>query len=179
MAHREALEAVLAREAGFDGFERVAGLGAVGAAGLRHVGTSAAALAAERLGARLDEIDGAPCLDEIVGHADREARLAVLGDADDRDDAGADLLLAVVDQAAQIFRIEALNRARQELDVADAANGVAVRRPRLRAAAERQLTLRIRQLLLERLAFLDEMLDALDQIFRPRLRRALAASFTR
>ena len=40
-----------------DGGERFRGLGAVGAAGLRHVGPTAAALAAELLGAEPDEID--------------------------------------------------------------------------------------------------------------------------
>ena len=40
------------RERRFDGGERGLGLRAVGAAGLRHVGAAAAALAAERLGRR-------------------------------------------------------------------------------------------------------------------------------
>ena len=79
--------------------ERGLGLGAVGAAGLRHVGPAAAALAAERLGALAHEIDGGEARGQIGGDADHDAGLAVLGDADDGDDAGADLLLALVGEA--------------------------------------------------------------------------------
>ncbi len=46
-------------ERGFDRLERVTGLGAVGAAGLRHVGPAAATLAAQRrLSAFFDQVDG-------------------------------------------------------------------------------------------------------------------------
>ena len=84
-----------------DRLERGIGLGAVRAAGLRHVGPAAAALAAERLGALAHQIDGVEARGEIGGDADHDAGLAVVGDADDRDDAGADLLLALVGEAAR------------------------------------------------------------------------------
>src|SRR4051812_44331988 len=44
-----ALLTSLLRQRGLDGLQRVVGLAAVGASGLRHVGTAAAAFAAERL----------------------------------------------------------------------------------------------------------------------------------
>ena len=72
--------------------------------------------------ADLDEVDGVVGCDQVVGDADGEAGLAVLGDADDGDDAGADLLLAVVDQAAQVLGVEPLHRARHQLDLADGAH---------------------------------------------------------
>ncbi len=46
------------------------------------------------------------------------------GDADDRDDAGADLLLAFVGEAAQILDFDAVDRARHQLDVADGAHAI-------------------------------------------------------
>ena len=59
MGQTEALRALLStREFGFDGCQCVAGLGAVGAAGLRHVGTSAAAFAAQCFGADFHQLDG-------------------------------------------------------------------------------------------------------------------------
>ena len=76
-----------------DGGERRFGLAAVRAAGLRHVGPAAAALAAEHFGALADEIDRVEAFGQIVGDADDDAGLAVVVDADDGDDAGADLFL--------------------------------------------------------------------------------------
>ena len=67
--------------------KRSISLGAIGAAGLRHVGPSAAAFAAERLGAFAHKIDGVVSRHEIVGDADDDAGLAIAGDADDGDDA--------------------------------------------------------------------------------------------
>ena len=52
---------------------------------------AAAALAAEGCGGDLDQIDRAEARSEIGCHPDHDAGLAVLGDADDRDHAGADL----------------------------------------------------------------------------------------
>src|SRR4029079_11401925 len=91
-------------------------------AGLRHVGPPAAALAAKRCRRNLDQIDRAEARGEIGGHADHHTGLAVLGDTDDGDHAGADLLLAVIDQALEILSLDAFDRARQELDVADFAH---------------------------------------------------------
>ena len=53
---------------------------------------------------------------EIVGDADDEAGLALLADADNGDDARAQLLLGVVDQAAQILRRDAVHGAGEQLD---------------------------------------------------------------
>ncbi len=61
--------------------------------------------------------------------ADHDAGLAVLGDADDGDHAGADLLLAVVDQALEVLGLDALDRARQQLDAAGFAHAGGRRRP--------------------------------------------------
>ena len=58
--------------------ERGLGLGAVRAAGLRHVGPAAAALAAERLGALAHQIDRVEARGQIVGDADHDAGLAVV-----------------------------------------------------------------------------------------------------
>src|SRR5262245_17914979 len=52
-------------ERGDNGGECRIGLGAVGAAGLRHVGASAAAFAAQKLGTFLDKIDGREARGEI------------------------------------------------------------------------------------------------------------------
>ena len=62
---------------------------------------------------------------EVGGDADHDAGLAVVGDADDGDHAGADLLLALVGEAAQVLQVDAFDRARHQLDVADAAHAVA------------------------------------------------------
>ena len=69
----------------------------------------------------LHEIDGAPGLGEVVGDADREPALPSSADADDGDDAGADLLLAVVDEAAQVLRVRPLD-GREQLDELAAAD---------------------------------------------------------
>ena len=47
---------------------------------------------------------------EIVGDADDDARLAIAGDADNGDDAGADLFLAFVGEAAQVLKLDAFQR---------------------------------------------------------------------
>src|SRR5258708_4226227 len=80
----------------FDRRERGGRLGAVGPAGLRHVGAPATALAAECFGGDAHQIDRVVAGGEIAGDADDDAGLAVPGDADDGDHAGAELLLAVI-----------------------------------------------------------------------------------
>ena len=55
---------------------------------------------------------------QVVGHADHQPGLAV-AHADDGDDARADLLLALIDEAAEILRRDAFDRARQHVDRAD------------------------------------------------------------
>ena len=64
---------------------------------------------------RLDELDRVEARGEIGRDADHDAGLAVLGDADDRDHAGADLFLAVVGEALEILHLDALDRAASSL----------------------------------------------------------------
>ena len=61
------------------------------------------------------ELDGVVASGEIGGDADHEAGLALLADADNGDDARAQLLLGVVDQAAQILRRDAVDDAGEQL----------------------------------------------------------------
>src|SRR5260370_22586 len=98
--------------------ERGVGLRSVRSAGLRHVGTPAAAFAAKGFRALLHEIDRVEALGEIARHPDHDAGLALAGDADDGDDAGPDLLLAFVGKALEILHLDARDRAREHLDVA-------------------------------------------------------------
>src|SRR5260370_9103827 len=87
----------------FDGRERSPGLGAIGPAGLRHVGPAAAALAAEHLRGHARQIDRVEPRREIAGDTDHHAGLAIAGDADDGDDAAADLLLAAIGEALVVL----------------------------------------------------------------------------
>src|SRR6516225_6425820 len=77
-----------AAERALDGRERSLRLRSIRAARLRHVGTSAAPFAAERLGAFADKIDGVKARHQIVGHADHDSGFAVTADTDDCDNAG-------------------------------------------------------------------------------------------
>src|SRR5512143_2424531 len=141
-----------ARHRLLDRRQRRLGLGAIGSAGLRHVGPAAAALAAERLGTLAHQFDRVEARREVGGDADHDASLAVLGDADDRDHAGTDLLLAVVDQALEILGLDALDRARQQLDAARFAHA-AICRPAIgRAATHCELLAHLRQVALQLLA---------------------------
>ncbi len=72
----------------------------------------------------LHQIDGVEARDQIVGDADHDAGLAVAGDADNGDNAGADLFLAFVGEAAQVLEIDAFHRARHQLHVADGAHAI-------------------------------------------------------
>ena len=73
--------------------------------------------------------------------------LPLAGDADNGDDAGAELFLAFVHQALEVLQLDALDRAREELDVADDRTPSA---PSLaRAAAHRELFLRVGQFAFE------------------------------
>src|SRR5262249_15608904 len=132
-----------------DGVERRLRLAAVRAAGLRHVGAAAAALAAERLRAPAHQLDRVEALGEIGRDPDHEARPAFIGHADDGDDTGADLLLAVVGEALQILDLDAGHRAGQELDIADLADAVLAGAS---AAAHRELAPRVGEFALEPLA---------------------------
>ena len=134
----------------------------IGTAGLRQVGTAAAALAAQHLGADADEIDGVVRGGEVGGDADHETGLAFLADADNGDDAGAHLLLAVVDQPAQILRRHAVHHAGEQLDIAELAHRRG--RRRTRAAAKRQLAFGVGQLAFELAALVDDGGQALDDL---------------
>src|SRR5262249_10311677 len=117
-------------ERAFDRFERRLGLGAVGSAGLRHIRAPAATFAAERLGALAHQVDGGEARREVGGDADHDAGLAFLGDADNGDDARAEALLAFVGEAAQVLEVDAFDRARQKLHIADHAHAIrALRAP--------------------------------------------------
>ena len=134
-------------------------------------------------GRDLDQIDRAEARGEIGGDADHDAGLAVLGDADDGDHAGADLLLAVVDQALEVLGLDALDRARHQLDVADFAHAAGRRRAIAGAAAHRELLARVRQIALELLALFHQRGDArrhvLDRWCAVRLPRSSPAPWYR
>ena len=49
---------------------------------MRHIGTPAATLAAQRLGAFADEIDGVEARHEVVRDADNDSGFAIAGYAD-------------------------------------------------------------------------------------------------
>src|SRR5258708_7407059 len=112
----------------FDCRQRRVGLGSVGAAGLRHVGPAAAALAAERLGCHAYQIDRVVARHQVRRDADHHAGLAVFGHADNGDDAGAELLLAVIGKTLEILHLDAFDGARHQLDVADLAHTGGARR---------------------------------------------------
>src|SRR4051794_22432744 len=92
----------LPSERRFDRLQRSLRLGTVGPARLRHVRPAAATFAAQGFGALAHQIDGIETLGQIAGHADHDAGLAVVTRRDDRDDAGAELLLAFIREAAQV-----------------------------------------------------------------------------
>ena len=70
---------------------------------------------------RLDRVEPAG---EILGHADHDPGLAVIGDADDGDDARAEALLALVGEALQVLHLDARDRAGHQLDAADVAHRI-------------------------------------------------------
>ena len=94
---------------------------------------------------------------QIVGDADRDGGAAVI-DRDQRDDAGADALLGLVDQAAQGLGIQPVEHLADEAVAAD------LLRPLLRsaraAAAHRQRLLRLGELALEPAAVVEQGGDA-------------------
>src|SRR5712691_7043389 len=90
-----------------DGFERGFGFAAVGPARLRHVGTTAAALAAQRLGALFHEHDRIEARGQIGSDADHDTGPALLMYPDAGDDAGADLLLALLGKTFLVLRLDA------------------------------------------------------------------------
>src|SRR3954468_1683642 len=155
------------RERRFDGGERGLRLRAVGTAGLRHVAAAAAALAAELLGAGAHEADGVDRRRQVVGDADDDAGLAVAGDADDRDDARAEALLALVGEALEVAHLDAREGARHELHAADVADRIAAA-----GAAHRELAPRLGELALEPALVLDQGRQALRRLLDRRLEEA-------
>ena len=93
-------------------------LGAIGTAGLRHVRPSAAALAAERFGAKLDQIDSTDALGEIVGDANNQ-RCAAFGHRGEGDDTGSDLHLGVVGKTFEVLRVHAFDDAQHGFHTGD------------------------------------------------------------
>ncbi len=73
-------------EAFLDCGQGIACLGRIGAAGLGHIWTSAAAFAAELFGADLHQIDGVDLVFQIIRHADDKGCLAICY-GDEGDDA--------------------------------------------------------------------------------------------
>src|SRR5262249_60034825 len=103
---------------------------------------------------------------EVVGDADHDAGLALLGDADDGDDARAQALLAFVGEAAQVLEVDAFDRARQKLHVADHAHAVrALRAP----PAHGELLLRLRKLAFEAAPLVEHLRQALRHVLERRL----------
>ena len=96
--------------------------------------------------------------------ADHHACLAVVAGADERDDAGAEALLAVVGQRFRSLGETPLDRAADEADAGDRL-GLAAGAGR-RAATERQLLLRLGQLALELAALVEQRLDARRHVGR-------------
>ena len=116
--------------------ERRIGPRAVGPAGLREIGTAAAALAAEHLGADANEIDSIVGAREVLGDADDEPRLTLVADADHGDDAGAQLLLGLVDEPAQVLGRNTVHGAARSLTGPRSRTAEPPPRRRLRAAAQ-------------------------------------------
>ena len=92
--------------------------------------------------------------DEIVGDADDDAGFAILGNTDNSDNPGADLLLAFVGEAAEILQVDALDRAGHEFDVADDADAVGA--VGLSSTAHGELLLRLRQFAFDTLALVEQ-----------------------
>ena len=93
---------------------------------------------------------------QIVGDADRDGGAAVI-DRDQRDDAGADPRLGLVDQAAQRLGVEPVEHLADEAVAADL---LGAGRFGLAAAAQRQRLLRLGELALEPAALVDQGGDA-------------------
>src|SRR5271169_4839327 len=96
-------------ECRFNRRQRGIRLRGVGTTGLRHIGPAAAAFAAKRLGAFAHQVDSIEALDQIVGHADHDAGLAVVRNSNNSDNTRADLLLAFVSEAAQVLELDAVH----------------------------------------------------------------------
>ena len=91
---------------------------------------------------------------KIVGDADDDAGFAILGNTDNSDNPGADLLLAFIGEAAEILQVDALDRARHEFDVAYDADAVGA--IGLSSAAHGELLLRLRQFAFDALALVEQ-----------------------
>src|SRR4029077_12212535 len=134
-------------ERGLDRGEGRLCLRTVRAPGFRRCGTPAA-FSPQYLAALARKIDRAKAGCQIVRHPDNETGFAVLRDADQRDHAGAELLLAFVGEAFQILDVDAFDRARHQLDVADHAHAVRFA-ARFGAAAHRELLARVGEITFE------------------------------
>ncbi len=127
-------------------------------AGLRHIGASAAALAAEALAPEPGEIDGIEAPRQIGRHGDHEGG-ALLAPGDQRHDARADLLLQRIGHALQLLGRHIVQQPGGELDARHILDGIV-----LAATAGGQALARLRQLALQALALLQQPGDALGQL---------------
>src|SRR5262249_9480183 len=96
-----------------DGFKCSLGTRAIGTAGLRHAGPTAAALPTQRFGTFADEVRRVVARREIGCDADHEPSLALRGHADNGNDAGSDLPLTLIDETFEVFDVDAGDRAGQ------------------------------------------------------------------
>src|SRR5690606_12827012 len=137
------------------------GLGGIAAAGLGHVGTPAAAAATEHLGAEPHQIDGVEAAGQILGDADDDRRLVAVP-ADENHNTRSNPRLAVVDEALQVFRIDAVDDARHQLDAGNLAHSVTG----LAATAHSELLPGLRQFALKPAALLDQCRHPTRRILR-------------
>src|SRR6266496_3670986 len=70
------------------------------------------------------QLDSVVARGEVRRDPDDDPGLALPGHADDGDDAGADLLLALVDEALEVLEVDAIDGTREQLHLADRANAV-------------------------------------------------------
>ena len=152
----------LAAERRRNGGERVIGLGAVGAASLRHVGLAAAALAPKHRRCFAHQVNGRDTRYQIGCYTDHNAGLAVLTGGDERHDAGPKLFLALVGKAFQVLDVDAGNRARHQLDIADHSHAVGALAPG--TATHGELLLGLGELALQLAPFIDHLSKTARQI---------------
>src|SRR6185437_8440444 len=147
-----------------DGGDRGIRLRAVRPATLRHVRPSATALAAKNGDPGLHQLNSVVRTGQVAGDADHQRGLAVRIVGDQHDDAGTELLLALVGDAAKVLGIDPAERFGQHLDAGDLLDIVAAGSGR--AATHGQFLAGIRKIALEFLAFLKQRGDARRHLFQ-------------
>lgn len=99
-------------------FDRFVDAGSFRAAGLCHVGTSAAAVCADKRCHGFDQTDGRIFAGEVVGNADNGGNFAFVA-REQGDDAAFDLFLDFVDKGFQLFGLNVINLFGDEFDAVD------------------------------------------------------------